>query len=95
MTKNSSAPKLPRDGTPLVVGRVVPAAGAGAFLGARGAAPTLADMPRDAAIAAVTVSSKGRIVIPKKIRDRHGWKAGAELVVVDTPQGVLIRTARA
>lgn len=39
-----------------------------------------------------TVSSKGQIVIPKKIRDSHGWKAGVDLVVEDTPQGVLLRS---
>ena len=38
------------------------------------------------------VSSKGQVVIPKAVRDRHGWKPGTELVVEDRPEGVLIRT---
>ena len=41
------------------------------------------------------VSSKGQVVIPKAVRDRHGWDAGTELTVEDRPDGVLIRAKRA
>jgi AbrB family looped-hinge helix DNA binding protein len=37
------------------------------------------------------MSSKGQIVIPKSVRDRHGWGDGTPFDVVDTPQGVLLR----
>lgn len=36
------------------------------------------------------ISSKGQIVIPKPIRERHGWKRGAELAVIDAAGGVRI-----
>ncbi len=39
------------------------------------------------------VSSKGQIVLPKAIRDRRGWAPGAELVIEDLPEGVLLRPA--
>ena len=41
------------------------------------------------------VSSKGQVVIPKAVRDRHGWDAGTELTVEDRPDGVLIRAKQA
>ena len=37
------------------------------------------------------LSSKGQIVIPKAIRDAHRWKAGQELEVIDTDEGILLR----
>ena len=36
------------------------------------------------------ISSKGQIVIPKQIRDRHGWRPGTELAVIDSAGGVRI-----
>jgi AbrB family looped-hinge helix DNA binding protein len=36
------------------------------------------------------ISSKGQIVIPKQIRDRHRWKPGTELAVIDAASGVRI-----
>jgi AbrB family looped-hinge helix DNA binding protein len=39
------------------------------------------------------VSTKGQIVLPKAIRDRRGWAAGAELVIEERPEGVLLRAA--
>jgi AbrB family looped-hinge helix DNA binding protein len=35
------------------------------------------------------VSTKGQVILPKAIRDRRGWTAGAELLVEDRPEGVL------
>lgn len=37
------------------------------------------------------ISTKGQIVIPKAIRDRHAFVDGQTLEVVDTPVGVLLR----
>jgi AbrB family looped-hinge helix DNA binding protein len=39
------------------------------------------------------VSTKGQVVLPKAIRDRRGWTAGAELVIEERPEGVLLRAA--
>ena len=41
-----------------------------------------------------TLSSKGQVVLPKALRDRHGWAPGTRLVVEDTPGGVILRQAR-
>ena len=38
------------------------------------------------------VSTKGQVILPKAIRDRRGWTAGAELIVEDKPEGVLARS---
>ena len=42
-----------------------------------------------------TVSTEGRVVLPKAIRERLGWEAGAQLVVENTPGGVLLKAAPA
>lgn len=39
------------------------------------------------------ISTKGQVVLPKEIRDRRGWAAGAELIVEERPDGVLLRRA--
>lgn len=44
-----------------------------------------------AAMETIRVSTKGQIVIPKDIRQAHNWQAGQELMVVDTPAGVLLK----
>ena len=38
-----------------------------------------------------TVSTKGQVILPKAIRERRHWPAGTELVVEDTPDGVLLK----
>lgn len=40
-----------------------------------------------------TVSTKGQVILPKAIRDQRHWQAGTELVVEDTPDGVLLKAA--
>ncbi|HVT25667.1 MAG TPA: AbrB/MazE/SpoVT family DNA-binding domain-containing protein [Rhizomicrobium sp.] len=40
-----------------------------------------------------TVSTKGQVILPKTIRDHRHWQAGTELVVEDTPDGVLLKAA--
>ena len=37
------------------------------------------------------LSAKGQIVLPKRVRDAHGWAPGVEFVVEDTAAGVLLR----
>jgi len=37
------------------------------------------------------LSSKGQVVIPKEIRERHGLRAGAELELVDRPNEIVLR----
>lgn len=38
-----------------------------------------------------TVSTKGQVMLPKAIREQRHWPAGTELVVEDTPEGVLLK----
>jgi len=38
------------------------------------------------------LSSKGQLIIPKPIRQAHGWNAGQELEVIDTEDGLLLKT---
>ncbi len=37
------------------------------------------------------LSAKGQIVLPKRVRDAHGWAPGVEFVVENTEAGVLLR----
>ena len=39
------------------------------------------------------LSSKGQMVLPSSIRSARNWHVGTELIVEDTPAGVLIRAA--
>lgn len=39
------------------------------------------------------VSTKGQVILPKAVRNRHRWDAGTRLVVEDTADGVLLRQA--
>ncbi len=39
------------------------------------------------------ISTKGQLVLPKALRDKRGWAAGAELIVEERPEGVLLRAA--
>lgn len=41
----------------------------------------------------VRLSTKGQLVVPKEIRMRHGWSAGAELVLEDLGDRVILREA--
>jgi AbrB family looped-hinge helix DNA binding protein len=37
------------------------------------------------------ISTRGRVVLPKAIRDKLGWHAGTTLDVEDGPDGVLLK----
>jgi AbrB family looped-hinge helix DNA binding protein len=41
------------------------------------------------------VSTEGQVMLPKSVRDRRDWTTGTELVVEDTPEGVLLKEAPA
>jgi AbrB family looped-hinge helix DNA binding protein len=41
------------------------------------------------------VSTKGEMILPPAIRQRHHWTAGTRLLIEETPEGVLLRTAPA
>jgi len=40
------------------------------------------------------LSSKGQVIIPKAIRDGHGWRAGTTFEIEETPDGILLRPQR-
>jgi AbrB family looped-hinge helix DNA binding protein len=40
------------------------------------------------------MSSKGQVVIPKTIRTRYKWNPGQELQVIDTGDGIALKSAR-
>jgi len=37
------------------------------------------------------LSSKGQVIIPKEIRNRHRWETGQVLQAIDTDDGILLR----
>jgi AbrB family looped-hinge helix DNA binding protein len=37
------------------------------------------------------LSAKGQVVLPKRVRDAHGWEPGVEFIVESTEAGVLLR----
>ena len=39
------------------------------------------------------LSTKGQLIVPREVRDRHGWTAGVELEVVDRGDHVELRLA--
>ena len=40
-----------------------------------------------------TVSTKGQVILPSAIRQRRDWGAGTRLIVEETAEGVLLRSA--
>ncbi len=42
-----------------------------------------------------TVSTKGQVILPSAIRQRREWGAGTRLVVEETAEGVLLKSAPA
>ena len=37
------------------------------------------------------LSERGQIVIPKRVREAHGWEPGLEFVVEDTGDGIQLK----
>jgi AbrB family looped-hinge helix DNA binding protein len=44
-------------------------------------------------VAKTRLSSKGQVIIPKAVRDRHGWNRGTELEIEDRGDAVVLRLA--
>ena len=42
----------------------------------------------------IRLSSKGQIILPRAVRDRHHWAPGTDFVVEDTGDGVLLRPVK-
>lgn len=38
------------------------------------------------------LSSKGQVIIPKAVRESRHWRPGQVLEIVETPEGVLLRS---
>jgi AbrB family looped-hinge helix DNA binding protein len=38
-----------------------------------------------------TLSSKGQVIIPKRVREHHRWRPGTEFILEDRPEGILLR----
>jgi len=45
-------------------------------------------------MATTRVSSKGQVVLPLSVRQSRKWRAGTELIVEETREGVLLRVAK-
>jgi AbrB family looped-hinge helix DNA binding protein len=41
----------------------------------------------------VRLSTKGQVILPKSIRQRRNWDAGTRLIVEETADGVLLKSA--
>ena len=41
------------------------------------------------------LSTKGQLIFPKEIRERHGWRAGIELGIEERDECVILRLAKA
>ena len=46
-------------------------------------------------MAKTRLSRKGHVTIRKEMRERHGWRAGAELEIEDREDSVVLRAALA
>ena len=42
-------------------------------------------------VVTLKIDSAGRIVVPKPIRDRLGLRAGADIEVIETPDGIVLK----
>ncbi len=40
------------------------------------------------------LSSKGQVIIPKELRSRYNWDTGQKLSVIDTGDGILLKSSR-
>jgi AbrB family looped-hinge helix DNA binding protein len=40
------------------------------------------------------LSRKGQVIIPKSLRSRYAWNTGQELSVIDTGDGLLLKSSR-
>lgn len=45
-------------------------------------------------VATATVSSKGQITLPKRLREKHNLREGETVLILETQDGVLVRHGR-
>lgn len=45
-------------------------------------------------MASTRLSSRGRVVIPQRLRESHGWEPGTEFAVEEVAAGILLRPRR-
>lgn len=38
------------------------------------------------------LSAQGHVIIPKALRTAHNWQPGQNLLFIDTPEGILVRS---
>ncbi|HEX3917218.1 MAG TPA: AbrB/MazE/SpoVT family DNA-binding domain-containing protein [Caulobacteraceae bacterium] len=50
-------------------------------------------MPADDGPPRTKLSTKGQVVLPKEVRRRLKWEPGAELVIEETREGVILKRA--
>lgn len=48
---------------------------------------------KDPAKLTTIISTKGQVILPKAVRQQRHWEAGTRLVVEDTADGVLLKSA--
>ena len=44
-------------------------------------------------VATTVISTKGQVILPKSVRDTRQWAPGTRLIVEETANGVVLRTA--
>jgi AbrB family looped-hinge helix DNA binding protein len=49
---------------------------------------------QERAMTTTKISTKGQVVLPQEIRESRKWRAGTELIVEETTDGVLLRAAK-
>ncbi|PVZ03949.1 AbrB/MazE/SpoVT family DNA-binding domain-containing protein [Actinomycetospora cinnamomea] len=40
----------------------------------------------------ITMGDRGRLVVPREVRERHGLHAGSSLLLVETARGLVVAT---
>ncbi len=40
------------------------------------------------------IDKAGRIILPKPVRERHGFSAGSDIEAQETPEGIMLKPAR-
>ena len=46
-----------------------------------------------AAAETTTLSTKGQVILPKAVRERHRWQPGTQFTVEDTTDGLVLKPA--
>jgi AbrB family looped-hinge helix DNA binding protein len=51
-------------------------------------------LPKRGVMNTTRLSEKGQVVIPKRVRDAHGWEPGVEFIVEDTGDSIKLKPIR-